>query len=87
MDTKQYTRTHKRGREGGGGRRGEEEEEEDIHHNHLPKMLKSPQPRRFERETPRHVVKGRPYTLMKADNDGHIARVVYVEETVQLQLQ
>ena len=79
MDTKQYTRTHKRGRGRG--------EEEDIQHNHLPKMLKSPQPRRFERETPRHVVKGRPYTVMKADDDGHLGRVVYVEETVQLQLQ
>ena len=35
-------------------------------------MLKSPQPRRSERETHRHVVKGRLYTLMKADDDGHL---------------
>ena len=72
--------THVHTREGGG-------EEEDIHHNHLAKMLKSPQPRSFERETPRHVLKSQLYTLMKADGNGHFTRVVYVEETLQLQFQ
>ena len=42
-----------------------------LHHNHLAKMLKSPQPRSFEREIHREIVKGRLYTLMKADGDGH----------------
>ena len=48
------------------------EGEENIHHNHLPKMPKSRQTRSFERETQREIVKGRLYTLMKADGDGHL---------------
>ena len=73
MERKQYERTHREGE-------GEEgDEEEDIHHKHLPKMPESPQPRSFERETQRGIVKGRLHTSMKADGDGHLGRVAYVE--------
>ena len=62
MDREQYIDTHTEG-EGVG--------DENLHHNHLAKMLKPPQPRSFERKIHREIVKGRLYTLMKADGDGH----------------